>query len=304
MTWFWLSIAAAFIWSINNHLDKFLAERYYRNSSALPGTLMFLTSLIGACIAITVFILDPSAAHISASSKLLMLCAGFLDFIYVFPYILALMREEASRVAPLFQIAPLISGALGWVFLHERLTLEQFAAMLLIILGATTISLDIKNRFRIKRGVLLLMMVSAAFWALETFLFKFVAIGTGFWSAILYQYLGAALAGLILAVASRKYRNSFMYLVRQHARSVFTLSLLAEGLSTTARISLSYASLLAPLAFVTVVANTSPFFAIILGVIITLFIPSFGGEDLGLANLLQKIFSTGLMFLGTFLLLH
>jgi drug/metabolite transporter (DMT)-like permease len=304
MTWFWLSIAAAFLWSINNHLDKFLAERYYRHSSALPGTLMFLSSLIGACIAITVFVFDPTAAHISTRSQLLMLCAGFLDFIYVFPYILALMREEASRVAPLFEIAPLISGALGWAFLHERLNMGQLAAMLLIIMGATLISLDINNHFRLKRSVLLLMLASASFWALETFLFKFVAIGTGFWSAILYQYSGVAIAGLILALVSQKYRTSFTHLVTRHARSVFTLSLLAEGLSTTARVSLSYASLLAPLAFVTVVANTSPFFVIILGVIITIFMPSFGRENLGLSHLAQKIFATGLMFLGTFLLLH
>jgi hypothetical protein len=148
------------------------------------------------------------------------------------------------------------------------------------------------------------MLASASFWALETFLFKFVAIGTGFWSAILYQYSGVAIAGLILALVSQKYRTSFTHLVTRHARSVFTLSLLAEGLSTTARVSLSYASLLAPLAFVTVVANTSPFFVIILGVIITIFMPSFGRENLGLSHLAQKIFATGLMFLGTFLLLH
>jgi hypothetical protein len=82
------------------------------------------------------------------------------------------------------------------------------------------------------------------------------------------------------------------------------MSLLAEGLSTTARMSLSYASLLAPLALVTVIANTSPFFTILLGIVITLIFPSFGGEKIGISHLAQKTSASGLMFLGTYLLLR
>jgi drug/metabolite transporter (DMT)-like permease len=303
MTWFWLALAAAFLWSINNHLDKYVAERYYRRSTALPGTLMFLTSGLGLCIALAVVLTGHSVSHVPITQALILVSAGIVDFAYVFPYILALMKDEASRVAPLFQLAPAVSAVLAWVFLHEHLSSVQIGAIMLVIIGSIAISLDASSGFRLKRDVLVLMAISASLWALETFLFKFVARSTGYWPAVFYQYLGAAIAGLLLAAISPRYRRDFLTLVNHNRRSVFTVSLLAEVISATARMSLSYASLLAPLAIVTVVANVQPFFVIGIGVVLTLVWPTAATEDITRRHVTQKLMATAVMFLGTYLLL-
>jgi uncharacterized membrane protein len=302
MLWFWLSITAALLWSINNHLDKYLYKRYYRD--ALPGALMFLSAALGGIFALAILIIHPVALTVPLPQVILLLTAGLLDFCYIFPYIHALMRDETSRVAPLFQVGPVFSFFLAWLFLHEQLTTHEILSAVLLLVGAFAINLDIDNGFRFKKGVFGLMILATGLFSLETFLFKYGAIQVGFWSGAFYQYIGAALAGAILAVASPKYRRAFIKILRTHRRSVFTLSLTAEVLSTTARVSLNYASLLAPLALVSSVANIQPFFVIVIGIMLTVFAPWLGKETITRSHLVQKILSSLVIFAGAYLLLH
>jgi drug/metabolite transporter (DMT)-like permease len=302
MLWFWLSITAALLWSINNHLDKYLYERYYRDS--IPGALMFLSAGLGGLFALVILVVHPVALTVPLPRVALLLLAGVLDFCYIFPYIHALMRDEASRVAPLFQVGPIFSFILAWVFLHEHLSVHELLAAITLIGGAFAINLDLDNGLRFKKDVFGLMLVATGLFSLETFLFKYGALHVGFWSGAFYQYLGACLSGLVLAIISRKYRQAFLGIIRANHRSVFTLSLTAEVLSTTARVSLNYASLLAPLALVTSVANTQPFFVIAIGILLTIFAPKFGKESITGRHLVQKLACSVIIFIGTYALVH
>jgi drug/metabolite transporter (DMT)-like permease len=246
----------------------------------------------------------PVALTVPLPRVALLLLAGLLDFCYIFPYIHALMRDEASRVAPLFQVGPILSFILAWIFLHEHLTVHEIFASLLLIVGAFAINVDLDNGFRLKKGVLGLMLLAAGLFSLETFLFKYGAINVGFWSGAFYQYLGVAIAGACFALVSPKYRQAFAKIIRTHRRSVFTLSLSAEALSTLARVALNYASLLAPLALVSSVANVQPFFVIVIGLLLTVFAPRLGKESITRRHLGQKIACTMIIFVGTFILVH
>ena len=107
-----------------------------------------------------------------------------------------------------------------------------------------------------------------------------------------------------MSLALPAYRHDFMHLARYNGRRVFPLSFLNEGLNVLARVCFNYASLLAPLALVTLVNGFQPFFIICIGIILTLFIPKWGEKSLLRKHLAQKFLAVIVIFAGTYLLLH
>lgn len=302
MNWFFLALAAPFLWSINNHLDKYLIEKFYRN--VRPGTLMIFTSMVSTFFCLGIWIFKQNAVNVPLHSAFIMLLAGLVYFVAVFPYIFALMRDETSRVVPLFQVQPIYTYFLALLFLHEHLTANQVVAGLVILAGAIIITLDLDDKFRLKKSVFGLMMLSTALFSIEGFLFKFVGRDVGFWPTAFYQYAGTALGGLILLTFFQGFRSDFLAIFRNNGKRVFPLSLANESINILARACFNYASLLAPLALVTLVNGFQPFFVIGLGIIATLFIPMANKESLLKKHLAQKLVSVIIIFAGTYLLFH
>lgn len=302
MYWFWIALLPPVLWSISNHIDKYLYDRYYKNS--LPGTLMLLTAAISSLIALVIGLVHPAALSLPARSIVLLLIAGVISFVYIFPYIYALMQDEASRVVPLFQIAPIVSYILGWVFLHEHLDLKQVLGGAIIVVAAIAMNLDLDDRFRFKKSVFWLMALSATIFATEGLLFKDASTGYGFWSGAFYQYGGLAVAGLIVALASHKFRENFLLVFRANKQAILTVSLVNEAISIGAFMSYNYATLLAPLALVALISNTQPFFVIVFGIVLTIFFPKLGKESITKRHLAQKIICAVVIFSGTYLLLR
>lgn len=300
MSWFYVTLASAFLWSISSHIEKFQVDTYYQRARA--GSLMFLTSILGLILATVIFLFKPSLAHIPLQSALVIILAGVAYFIGVFPYLFALKREEASRAIPLLQTQPVFSYILAFLFLHETIAAHQLLAGLLIVVAAILINLDSDNKFRLKKTVFFLMMASTALFAINAFLFKFVARDVGFWSGVLYQDIGVFLSGVVLFSISAGYRRDFINIFVKNRRAVMTIGVVDEAIALTARILFNYATLLAPLALVTVISGFQPVFVLLLGIIITIFWPKFGRESLLRKHLAQKAFSIALFFIGTYLL--
>ncbi|HEY6736728.1 MAG TPA: EamA family transporter [Candidatus Saccharimonadia bacterium] len=301
MTWFWLALLSPLLWSINNHIDKYLFTKYYQ--TARPGSLMFIMSGVSAVLAAAVFIFNPAARQVPLGNILILLLGGVLYFAGIFQYIFALMRDEASRVVPLFQIGPIFSYLLAWVILHEQLQPAQLAAGALIIIAAVGISLDLDDRFRLKKAVLGYMLLATIILAVEGLLFKIGAAHIGFWPGAAYQYAGTALAGVIWWLVAPAFRQDFRRLFRQHRQAILTVSILNESINVLARVAYNAATLLAPIALVALVTNVQPFFVIALGIMLTVFAPQWGKETLSRRHLMQKIICTATIFVGTALLI-
>lgn len=302
MNWFLLALAAPFLWSINNHLDKYLIEKFYRH--VRPASLLIFTSIVSAIFCASIWLFKHNAPDVPLHAALLVIAAGLIYFLAIFPYISALMKDEASRVVPLFQIQPIFTYFLALVFLHERLGLNQIVAGVIILSGAILITLDLDDKFRLKKSVFGLMMLSTALFATEGFLFKFVGRDAGFWPTAFYQYLGAAIGGLLLFTCFKGYRQDFIAIFKNNGSKVFPLSFVNESLNIVARACFNYASLLAPLALVTLVNGFQPFFVIGIGVVATLFISNANKESLLKKHLAQKVVSVVIIFAGTYLLFN
>lgn len=301
MAWLLLSLAAPFLFAITNHVDKLLLERYFHNHRA--NTYLLFTSIASLICAAAIVAIDPAVFRVPFFDALIMLGAGAAYFLAIIPYIQALLRDEASRVVPLFQVMPVIAYGFGVVFFHEQLSLMQLVAGAVIMAGAVGMSIDIDNAKRLKKTVFGLMVLSSLLFVVESVLFKVVGEQHGFWTASFYQYIGTALAGIIMMVGSVRYRQDFFSVLKQGGWRVTVGSTINELINIGGRLCFNAALLLAPLAIVNLLLGVQPIFVLAIGTILTIIMPQIVKESLLRHHMTQKITATLVIFAGTVLLL-
>ena len=299
MHWFFIALAAPFFWSLCNHIDKYQVENFYRNVRAV--TLLIFTSVVSLFFSLFILLAKHDVYHMAWKDILIVFVAGIFFLLANFPYIYALMKDEASRVVPLFQVIPIFSYTLALLFLGETLTIAQLLGGAIILSGAILITLDLDDKFRLKKSVLGLMMLSAALLSIEGFLFKFVGRNAGFWPTAFYQYLGTASVGLVM-LALPTFRKDLSKVLRKNGKRAVPLSMFTESFNVIARVCFNYASLLAPLALVSLVNGFQPFFVIAIGIFMTLFVRGANRESLLKKHLAQKLISIIIIFAGTYFL--
>jgi drug/metabolite transporter (DMT)-like permease len=300
MIWFLSAFAGTLLWSIDNHIDKHVLVRYYKN--VRPATPMLLSASICLIFALLILVFRGSFPVVPVKTAAIVMAAGAMYFAAAFPYYYALKKDEASRVVPLFQIQPIFAYILGAVFLNELLAANQLIGGLLIVAGAIFINLDLDNGFKLKKATLWLMMLSTFLFAFGLFLFKFEGQNLGFWPTAFYLYLGTALPGIVLLSYPSRLRGDLLKVLKKDGREVLKISLITESFNIIARSLFSYASLLAPLALVVLVNGFQPFIVLLIGIILTMFIPKLGNENISRKHLGQKVIAIITVFIGTYIL--
>lgn len=301
MNWFLIALIAPALWSVTNYIDKYLISKYF--SGAGPGALLIFSSLIGFLVFPIIFMIHPDVFSIQKSHALLIALNGVLFLAYLFPYLYALQKDDASNVVPLFQTAPIFSYILGYVFLGESLSQKEILAAAILLAGAVILSLDFSSeKIRFKTTVLGLMLLSSFLFSLNSLIFKFVAVNSNFWITYFWGYVGWSIAGVLLFSLFKNYRLEFLSVFRTNKKSVISLNILNEAISIIAGMCFNFATLLAPLALVTVVNGFQPFFILLYGIILAMFFPNIIKENLSKRYLLHKIFAISLMFVGGYFL--
>ena len=301
MHWIAVALLAPACWAVGNHIDKYLLARQ-RDQRGI-GSLMVCSALIGALVMPLILVVQPNVLRISVAHASLIMLNGMLYVLGLLPYFHALQRDEASIVVPLFQTSAIFSYILGLLILDEGLTVLQLGAALLIICGSVLIALEIGQRRSIfKANVLALMLLASFLNALNWLLFKFVAVQEHFWVTSFWEYAGFVLIGVLLLIFVKSYRYDFIGLLRQSKFSLLGLVALNETMSLTAKTATNIASLMAPLALVSTVNGLQPLFVLIYGVLLTLYLPRYGQERLGVKIVLQKVAAMALMIVGASLL--
>jgi len=177
-------------------------------------------------------------------------------------YLRAIQTEEASVVAPLFQANTLFTFVLGLLLLHEWPHWPQLAGALLVLAGTFVLSLS-------------------------SVLFKLFAVPEEFWATTFWTFVGEGLFGAaILAVPV--YRRQFLHLFRRNPGAVIGVNAANELINLGGGLGVRFASLLAPVGLVSAISATSTFFVFLFGILLTLFFPRLGREDLSARNLVQK----------------
>lgn len=294
--WLLLALSGPVLWAASTHIDKYLVERYFKNSDT--AVLMVFTALIG------VVMLPPIAYYVPAVFEQkpldvgVLSASGVLYMTAMLFYLRAIQTEEASVVAPLFQTTTLFTFLFAYVFLGETLSGFEISGGALIVAGALLISFDLSTRTHaFKPRLVMLMLSCAAVLALASVIFKFFAIRDRFWITTFWTYAGEAVFGLGI-IAVPRYRRQFSALLKGNPGPMLAINGANELINLGGALGVRFASLLAPVALVAAVSSTSTLFVFVFGTLLTAFFPRFGREDLSWRNLLQKAAASCLMAAG------
>lgn len=300
--WIFLAFLAPLFWSLANYVDKFVISKYIKHQTSV-GSLVIFTGLTGFVMSVGIVALGHNPLVISISSALWVMLAGALLVSSFIPYLYALQIEDSTVVVPLYQFIPVFSYFLALIFLHETLTIHQLLAGVLVIFGAVLLSVNPSHKYKLNIKVLGYMFISSLAISINSLMFKYLALenlngwATGFW-----EYIGAGIFSVCLWVFVKNYRRSFNTLIKENGWRIASLNIGGEVLNLTAKLSMAFATLSAPIALVWIINGTQPLMIFIIGLVLTLWIPHIIEEKITKKILLQRFFSIVVMFVGIYIL--
>ena len=299
MSWLLFAFSGPVLWAISTHLDKYLVERYFKHSDV--AVLLIFTALIGAITLPFIWYLEPKVVDLSFGNAALMALSGVLYMGGMLFYLRALQTEEASAVAPFFQAAPLFGFVLGYLVLGETLSPEQMVGGALIVGGTLLVSLRAeRRRTSFNWRLAALMLTCALSLAVSSLIFKMFALRDDFWPTTFWMFVGEALFGTAL-LAVRSYRRQFIELLRSNPGAVLTVNAVNELINLGGSLGTRYALLLAPLGIVQAIGSTTTLFVFVFGVLLSVFFPRLGRENLSRRELLHKGAAAVLVAVGALL---
>jgi drug/metabolite transporter (DMT)-like permease len=299
--WLLFAFSGPLLWAASTHIDKFLVDKYFHDSDTT--VLMVFTAFLGVAALPVLWFFEPKVLALPWLATVVMTVSGILYMGAMLFYLRAIQSEEASVVAPLFQANTLFTFILGLLLLHELPHWPQLVGAGLVVMGAVGLSLDKKLHFGRFKPRLVLLMVSATFvLALSSVVFKYFAVHDEFWATTFWTFVGEGLFGTAI-LAMPDYRRQFVHLFRKNPGAVIGVNAANELINLGGGLGVRYASLLAPVGLVSAISATSTFFVFLFGILLTLFFPRYGREELSVRNVFQKAVG-GLLIMGGVVLIE
>ncbi len=303
MSWFLLALVAPFLYATTNHIDKILLEKYFKDGGV--GTLILFSALLSVLALPVILFADPTVLSVDLNNIFLLTGVAILDLAILWFYLLALKGDEPSIIVVFYQLVPVLALVLGYLILGETLTTMQLVAMGVIIFGTTIVSFEIddKNNFKLRKKTIILMSAAALAWALESVLFKVVALEESVWRSLFWEHLVLVLAGLLIFTFVRSYRNHFLTALRNNSVAILSLNGINEGLYMTGNIVVAFAVMLAPVALILLGESFQSIFVLVIGILITIFLPKLSTESTERKHIAQKLIAILITGIGTYILL-
>ena len=284
-----LAILAGFIWASTNHIDKYLISKVTKNGD-YKGLLVF-SSFVSGLLLLPVFLFFTNFnIEINLISLLYIFLAVITSTIAIVFYYLAIEKNDTSLVIAIFQIIPVFVYILGFIFLNEKLTVNQVVGGIIILFSSIFITFNFEKLTfsKEKKKALFLMLGSSILYAAEHVLFKLALLKTDFnvvnvWFNIILVVVG----GMLLIL--KNFRTSFLNLVKTNGKKVFGLNLFNEVWYQIGNVSVNYAITLSPVAIVSIIGSgTQPIFVFLIGIIGFVLFPKIFDEAVK-EDLFQKI---------------
>ena len=291
------SLLSPALFAVNNYIDKVLLVKFEIHPTVVAVYSGFFTVLAGL---IVLFFTGFYPADIKSIA--ILLASGFLTALYLLPYCKGLSLDETSRIVPLFQLTPVFVLILSFLLLGEKLVLKQYMGSFLIIFAGFLILSEkpSKNIFKL-RPAFWYIALSCLMFALAQVLYKFGVQEIPFWHTLPYESFGIAL-GAIVILLFPKNKQLFVKETRRFTKKVYTSMAINEFVYVMSRYTGYFAISLISVSIVSVLSGFQSVFALIYGVVLTLFVPKIIKEGISKKTLGIKIFSIAIMFVGLYLI--
>lgn len=302
MSWVVFAFSGPVLWAISVHLDKYLVERFFKESNV--AVMLLFTAFVGVVLLPFIWLCEPSVAAPGLGSIALIVLAGVLYMVAMLLYLQALQTEEASVVAPYFQVGPLFGYGLAYLVLGETLAARQLAGGVLIIVGALSASVRFAYGARMFKTRLAVLMLTCGFaGALAGLIFKIFALNVEFWTTTFWIYVGEAIFGCALLLVPT-YRGQLLATLRVNTAALLSINGSNELINLGGGLGNRYALTFAPLSIVQAIGSTTTLFVFAFGVVLSLLWPGLGREDLSGRELLKKGLAAVLVAVGVVLVTH
>ncbi|MES2409073.1 MAG: EamA family transporter [Patescibacteria group bacterium] len=301
MSWFIVALGAPFVWSLVNHCDKIILQRYFKGGGS--GGLMIFVGVIALPISVLIALFNPSVLSVSFNYIFSLIVSGLFYNIGVYLYLKALEREDASYIVAFWQLVPVFAYLFGIVFLGEYLEINKIIAGLIVMLGAVLLSIKFESttKLTINKRTALIMVSSSLVLALGYVLFK-DSEGGEFWPSMFWNQIGMLIFGGVFLLI-KPFRREFLDVIKQNSAGVLALNIFEQTIEVVGIFINNFALLLAPAALVILVEYTAqPVFVFIEGIIFTIIFPKFVQEDISRNNLIQKFISIAIMGIGLYMI--
>jgi drug/metabolite transporter (DMT)-like permease len=278
-------------------------DKYFHKGGV--GTILLLSSLVSILILPICFFADKTVFDVGGMQIIALAVVGILNVMVLWCYLLALKDEEASIVIVFYQLVPVFGYVLSYFILGEILTKLQLLAMAIIIFGTSIISFEIdeENKFKLRKKTILPMLGASFFWALESVIFKAVALEENVWRSFFWENVALFTVGVIIFIFMRSYRTSFLSVIRNNSKVVLSFGIVNEFLYMLGNLAFAFAYMLAPVALVLLTDSFQSIFAMLIGIFLTIFLPKVSTEKIQAKYIWPKIIAICITGIGTYLLL-
>lgn len=295
MNWIFLSLLAPLFWASSNFVDKYILGKYTK------GIFDFVFfSTITSWLFFTVIFLFAGTPELSVYSLIPIATGMILIYSYGF-YGKALEQGDTSSLVILFKLIPVVTVILAFAFLGQTLSSNELIGFVIVLAGATIISFEKTKGIFIKGFVMILIAI--LMWSVMTLLIDYGLTKMSFWDYFILDNFGSALAGLTMFIIPSVRRQVIEGIKTARIGKYICFSW-NNVLDFFGQMSIKKALAIAPSAgLVTVVMQVQSFYAIIIGVLLTLLIPNIIKEDISKNTLVKKILGAVIMFFGVYILL-
>ena len=296
MEWIAYGLVSAFAFSVVSVLDKRMLLRYFPSVRAfnllVGATQITVAALVLAVVLPLEGVQNVKAAGLAVASG--MVLGGSLALFFF-----ALSRVDVSRATPLWLTSPIFAALLAMGFLGDKVTPGQWAAIVVVVVGAAMVSYNpAPGRRGFLTGIVALALLLAAFTQAVGFVInKEASADLAIWVNNGWRMLGFAV-GLILVNYTRSAVREAAAYVRNGAG--MRLMILTEGvLAPLASLALIGSITTGPIAPVTAVNSTRPLFLLLISTALSTRFWNLLNEPLDRSTLLLKAVSTMLIVGGT-----
>ena len=300
--WFFLALVGPFLYALTNHIDKNLLEKYFKEDGVM--TLLIYSAVLSLILVPIAFWMDPKVLAVSMTNMVVLAGVALLDVVLLWAYLKALESDEPTVVVIFYQLVPVLGVIFGYFILGEVVTEMQLFAMVIIIAGTTIVGFELNDgRLICKKKTVGYMLVACTCWALESTIFKKVALEENVWRSVFWEHLILGMVGIGIFMLSKKSRRGFLMQFKQNSMKIVGLNGLNEALFMTGNMVMAFAALMAPIALVLLVNSYQPIFAMVIGVALAVFFPKLATEKVGKRHLVQKLIAIAITGVGTYILL-
>ncbi|HSW88113.1 MAG TPA: EamA family transporter [Candidatus Saccharimonadales bacterium] len=281
-----------------NYVDKFVLEKYKIN----PVVLTIYTG-ISALIATCIILLFTGFHSIDFSTGSIIVISGILTQLYLIPYFKALRLDEASRVIPLFQLSPIVVLFLGFLFLGEIFSFKQYIGAALIIGASLLLTIEKLDLKIIKlRPALYYAMLSCTLYGFAIFLFKIgLTQDISFWIALPYEGLGIVIGSVCILFYKNNF-SQFIKITKIMNKKIFIYTSFNDLVFIASRYTQYFALTLLSASIVSLLGGFQPIFALLYGLLLSLWFPKIIKEIISPKNISIKIAAILIVCIGLYLL--